>query len=81
MGFGYFLLLCLVTVGLAYLAVLAAGYFFPGHPILIDRIIWGVAILIIVVTLLRALGLMGHDPKIPTLTLSHSTWDAVAARL
>jgi phosphate starvation-inducible membrane PsiE len=68
MGFLSFVVLCFVVVLIAWLAVLALGSLAPGHPPAIDMIIWGVAILIIVWTLLSAMGLLGHDPKIPRLT-------------
>jgi len=36
----------------------------PGVPAIVPRIIWAVAVLIIIVVLLRALGVFGHDPQI-----------------
>lgn len=65
MGFVEFLILCAITVAIAYAAVWLLGYFLPGHPAIVDKIIWGVAILIIVMQLLKATGLLSHDPQIP----------------
>ena len=67
MGFIEFLVLCFVVVGIAWLAVWALGYFWTGHPAIIDKVIWGIAIAIILVTLIRATGLLAHDPQIPKL--------------
>jgi len=67
MGFGEFLLAVCVVCGLAWLAVSAIAYFASpnGPPAIIPKLIWGVAVLIIVVLLARALGLLGHDVQIP----------------
>jgi hypothetical protein len=62
-----FFLIVIACVVLAWLAVWALGFLAPGHPAMIDHIIWGVAVLIIVVTLARAMGLLGYDPQIPRL--------------
>lgn len=62
-----FFILCVVVVCLAALAVWAIGYFAPGHPMMIDKLIWGVAVLIILVTLVQVTGLVGHSPRIPRL--------------
>lgn len=67
MGFVEFLLLVFITLGIAYGAVWALGYFLPGHPAVVDTVIWGVAVLIIVMALLKATGVMSHDPQIPKL--------------
>ena len=67
MGVLEFFILVLVVVVLAALTVWAIGQFAPGTPPLIIKIVWGVAVLIIVVVLIQALGLMGHDPQIPRL--------------
>ncbi len=66
MGFGAFLLFCLVVLGLAYLAVAVIQYFYDNQPPAIAiKLIWGVALLIIFYTLATALGLFGHDVMIP----------------
>ena len=67
MGLISFLLLVVVVVVLTWLAVWAIGYFAPGHPAVVDHILWGVAIVIILVYFAQAIGLWGYDPKIPRL--------------
>lgn len=62
-----FFVLCVIVVCLAALAVWAIGYFAPGHPAMVDKLIWGVAVLVILVTLVQAIGLLGHSPRIPHL--------------
>jgi hypothetical protein len=63
MGFGEFLIICIIVVALAALAVWILGQM--GAPPLIVKIVWFVAALIIIVTLARAVGLLGHDVMIP----------------
>ena len=65
MGFLEFLIMCFITIAIAYVAVWALGHFLPGHPAIVDTIIWGVAVLIILVALLKATGVMHYDPQIP----------------
>jgi hypothetical protein len=67
MGFGAFLIFCLVVVAFAWLATWIVGYFFANAPGIIVKIIWGVAVLIIIVQLASAVGLLGHDIRIPHL--------------
>ena len=62
------LLLYIVVVALlGYLAVWVLGKLAPGHPALIDNIIWVVVVLVIVVMLLQAFGLVGGGPMVPRL--------------
>jgi hypothetical protein len=65
MGFLEFVLLCVITLAIAAGAVWILGHFLPGHPAIVDLLIWGVAVLIIVMALLRATGLLHYDPQIP----------------
>lgn len=65
MGFGAFLILCLIVCGLAWCATALIQYFYSGCPAIVPKIIWGVAILIILYTLVTAMGLLGHDVPIP----------------
>ena len=67
MGLIEFFILVIVVVVLAALATWAIRTFAPGTPAIITNIVWCVAVLIIVVTLIQALGLLGHDPQIPRL--------------
>jgi hypothetical protein len=67
MGLIEFFILVIVVVVLAALTVWAIGQFAPGTPAIVPRLIWGVAVVIIIFTLVQALGLMGHDPQIPRL--------------
>jgi len=62
-----FFVLILVVVVAAAVTVRLIAYFAPGTPDLIGQIVWGVAILLILVVLLRALGVVGHDIQIPHL--------------
>ncbi len=66
MGFIAFLILCFVVLVAAAIFVWAAGYFAPGHPAIVDKLVWGVAIFIILVVLLQATGILSHDVKIPS---------------
>jgi hypothetical protein len=65
MGFGAFIIICIIVVALAWGGTWALGYIAPGHPAIIDKLIWILAIVIIVITLLNATGLMSYDPQIP----------------
>jgi hypothetical protein len=67
MGVVEFFVFCVIVVLLGWLAVFALGNLAPGHPAIIDKIIWFVVVLIIVVVLAQAMGLTGHDPRIPRL--------------
>lgn len=67
MGFGAFLVFAFIVLAIAWLAVWCIGQFLPGSPALIVTLIWGIAVLIILVTLAQAMGLMGHDVMIPRL--------------
>ena len=65
MGLIEFIILCVVTLVIVWVGVWLLGMFAPGHPAIIDRLIWGVAVIIIVFALVRATGIMSHDPQIP----------------
>ncbi len=65
MGFLAFGIFCLIVIGIAVLLVKLFAYFIPGHPAIIDQIIWGIGVLIIALKLLDVTGLMSHDPQIP----------------
>ena len=67
MGILEFFLICLIVVVLAAFTVWAIGSFAPGTPAIVVKLIWAVAVLIIIVTLLNATGILGHDPQIPRL--------------
>lgn len=65
MGFVELLVFIGFVLGFAWIAVWIFGYFLSGHPVIVDKLIWGVAIVIIVMKLAAALGLSGVDPQIP----------------
>ena len=65
MDFLQFILLCIITVAIAWTGVLLLGYFVPEHPPIIDKIIWVVCIVIILWTLINATGVSRYAPKIP----------------
>ena len=65
MGFLSFLIFVFIVLGIAWLGVWAASYFFPGHPAIVDKLIWGIAVVMIVLKLLAVTGLLSHDPQMP----------------
>jgi len=67
MGFIEFIVICIVVIALAWCGTWALDYFFAGHPAIVNKLIWGIAVVIILVILAQAIGLMSHDPKIPSL--------------
>ncbi len=67
MGLFEFLIISVVVVFICWLAVYAAGYLAPGHPAIIDKLFWGLGVVIILVMFIQAIGLIGHDVMIPRL--------------
>lgn len=65
MGVIEFFVFCVVVVVMGWLAVFALGKLAPGHPGMIDNIIWFVVVIVILAMLASAMGLLGHDPQIP----------------
>jgi hypothetical protein len=65
MGLFEFLIIVVLVVFACWLAVYAIGYLAPGHPAIMDKIIWGVGIIIILVLFLQATGILAHDVRIP----------------
>lgn len=65
MGLFEFLLIVVLVVFACWLAVYAANYLAPGHPDIVDKLIWGVGILIILILFLQATGILSHDVRIP----------------
>lgn len=65
MGLLEFFILVFVVVVLSAMLIYALKTFAPNHPAMIDNIVWFVAILVIVVTLLFAVLGHGHDVRIP----------------
>ena len=59
------LIYIVLVVLLGYLAIWVLSQIAPGHPVLIDRIIWVAVVLIVVLVLLRAFGLA--DVAVPRL--------------
>jgi hypothetical protein len=53
-----------IVVVLGYVAVWVMGQIAPGHPAVIDRIIWVVVVLIVVLVVANAVGLTG-GPMVP----------------
>lgn len=60
-----FIYIVLVAL-LGYLAVWVLGKLAPGHPGIIDNIIWVIVVLVIIVVLVQAFGL-GGGPMVPRL--------------
>lgn len=71
MGLLQFLILFLVVLALTACAVWAAKRWIPDCPAWVGPLLWGLALFIIVVTLLTVTGILGvigqYDPKIPKL--------------
>ncbi len=67
MGVIELLIYIVLVVLIGYAAIWVLGKLAPGHPAIIDNIIWVVVVLLIVVVLMSALGLTGLDPKVPRL--------------
>ncbi len=65
MGVIEFFVICLVLVVLGYLATRAMAMLAPGHPPIVDAIIWFVVIFVILMLLAQATGILGYDPQIP----------------
>ena len=59
------LLYVVLVVLIGYLAIWVLGRLAPGHPALVDNIIWVVVVLVIVLVLARAFGL--SDVAVPRL--------------
>lgn len=67
MGLIEFFIVVIICCALAAVACWLLAKFVPGTPPFVPVVIWGVACLIILVTLAKALGLYGIDPQIPRL--------------
>lgn len=64
MGLIEFFVFAVVVVIIGWLAIFVMGKLAPGHPAILDNIAWVVVVLIIVITLARAMG-VGNGPQIP----------------
>ena len=67
MGLIAFCLLALAVCIIAQVTVKLIHQFAPSAPEVISTLVWTVAILVLVVVLLRAIGLLSHDIQIPKL--------------
>ena len=65
MGLIEFIIFCLIVCAIGWIGVWLLGYFVPGHPAIVDKIIWGLVIIMIILKLVQATGLMSYDPQIP----------------
>ena len=65
MGLIELLIYVVVVVLIGWLAIWVLGQLAPGHPGIIDNIIWVVVVLIVVLVLVRAFGIV--DPPVPRL--------------
>lgn len=62
------LLLYIVVVALlGFLAVWVLGRLAPGHPGMVDNVIWVVVVILIVAMALQAFGVIGGGPMVPHL--------------
>jgi hypothetical protein len=62
-----FFILVLVVVICAAITVWAIGAFAPGTPAIVPKLVWALAVVIIIYTLAQAVGLFSHDVAIPRL--------------
>jgi len=71
MGFLEFVIFLFVVLAIAAGVMWCIGRFIQNPPAWAGTVVWGVALFIIVVTLLRVTGvwdtILSHDPKIPSL--------------
>lgn len=67
MGIIELFLYIFITVLIGWLMVWGLAQLAPGHPAIIDNIVWFIVVLVIVVVLAQAFGLAGHDPQVPRL--------------
>lgn len=65
MGLIQFLMIVVIVVLVCAAALWVIGQLAPSHPPIIDRAVWVLAVVILAVVLLQALGLVGHDVLIP----------------
>ena len=56
-----------VVVMIGWVCVWGLGQLAPGHPGIIDNIIWFLVVLMIIFAVADATGLVGRDPQIPRL--------------
>lgn len=65
MGIIEFFIICIVLVVLGYLTTFAMDSLAPNHPSIVNKIIWFVIIIIILMILFNAMGLNRFDIQIP----------------
>jgi hypothetical protein len=65
MGFLQFGVICVCVLVIAYIIIWLLGMLAPGHPGIIDNLVWVIAVIIILVALAGAVGL--SDVAIPRL--------------
>jgi len=65
MGLFYFLGLVVLVVLVCAAALWVIGQLAPSHPAIIDRGVWVLCVIILVVILVQAMGLLSHDVPIP----------------
>jgi len=65
MGLFYFLGLVVLVVLACAAALWVINYLAPDHPKVIDKGVWVLAVLILVLILVNAMGLFSHDVPIP----------------
>ncbi len=63
MGLVQLLIYCVIVVLLIGAAIWVIGYLAPDHPPLIDRVLWVLGVVIVLLIVWQALG--GHDIAIP----------------
>ncbi len=67
MGLFQFLLIAVVVVLACAAAIWLLNNLAPGHPPIVDTLIWVLAVVILILILAQATGLLSHDVPIPHL--------------
>lgn len=65
MGVIAFLIVAVLVVLACAAAIWILGQLAPGHPAIVDTIIWVLAVLVLVLLLAQVTGLLSHDIPIP----------------
>ncbi len=65
MGLFAFLEIVVLVVVICAAALWVIGQLAPSHPAIIDRAVWVLAVIILAIILIQAMGLLTHDVPIP----------------
>jgi len=65
MGLLAFVIFVFIVLAIAWCGIWLLNTFLPEHPAIVDKLIWALALFIILFKLLQVTGIMSHDPVIP----------------